>query len=48
MGAPLGGRVTGRRYPQPWDAMGDDAGAHRFRHHAAALRMRAMALLDPE
>jgi len=30
------------------ELMGDDAGAHRFRHQAAAARTRAMALLDPE
>lgn len=29
------------------ELMGDDAGAHRFRGRAAALRARAMALLDP-
>lgn len=30
------------------ELMGDDAGAHRFRHQAAALRAHAMALLDDE
>ena len=30
------------------DLMGDEVGAHRFRHHAATLRARAMCLLDPE
>jgi hypothetical protein len=30
------------------ELMGDEAGAHRLRHQASALRSRAMALLDPE
>ncbi|MGV3758967.1 MAG: hypothetical protein ACO1PW_05410 [Actinomycetota bacterium] len=30
------------------ELMGDDAGAQSFRHQAATLRSRAMALLDPE
>lgn len=30
------------------ELMGDDAGAHRFRDRAGALRVRAMALLDPQ
>ncbi|HEX4867122.1 MAG TPA: hypothetical protein VFV32_05795 [Acidimicrobiales bacterium] len=30
------------------ELMGDEGGAHRFRHQAAALRTKAMALLDPE
>ena len=29
------------------ELMGDEAGAHRFRHHAATQRARAMCLLDP-